>query len=183
MTTEELNPTPLAEQADRSRKEDTAVFDLRARPDIVRNLHPVRFIPTDDPLAKPIPGIGLCLSGGGYRAMLFHLGTLWRLNELGLMRKLVRISSVSGGSITAALLGLRWNSLTFNAADVATNLEPLVVLPIRKLAGRTVDIGAVLRGKLLPWTNVADEMTAVYRKYLYGNATLQDLPSDTEGPR
>ena len=31
----------------------------------------------------PAPGIGLCLSGGGYRAMLFHLGVLWRLAELG----------------------------------------------------------------------------------------------------
>jgi hypothetical protein len=28
-------------------------------------------------------GIGLCLSGGGYRAMLFHLGVVWRLAELG----------------------------------------------------------------------------------------------------
>jgi NTE family protein len=25
--------------------------------------------------------MGLCVSGGGYRAMLFHLGTLCRLNE------------------------------------------------------------------------------------------------------
>ena len=31
------------------------------------------------------PGIALCLSGGGYRAMVFHLGALWRLNELGLL--------------------------------------------------------------------------------------------------
>ena len=28
---------------------------------------------------------GLALSGGGYRAMLFHLGALYRLNELGLL--------------------------------------------------------------------------------------------------
>src|SRR5262245_28221555 len=47
------------------------------------------------------PGIALCLSGGGYRAMLFHLGALWRLNEAGLLSQLKRISSVSGGSITA----------------------------------------------------------------------------------
>src|SRR6266849_9529554 len=117
MTTEELNPTPLAEQADRSLKEGAAVFDLRARPDIVENLHPVRFIPSDDPLAKPIPGMGLCLSGGGYRAMLFHLGTLWRLNELGILRKVARVSSVSGGSLTAARLGLMWKKLTFDAAN------------------------------------------------------------------
>lgn len=30
-----------------------------------------------------VSDIALCLSGGGYRAMLFHLGALWRLNELG----------------------------------------------------------------------------------------------------
>ena len=47
----------------------------------------------------PGQGIALCLSGGGYRAMLFHLGTLWRLNELGYLPKLDRVSSVSGGSI------------------------------------------------------------------------------------
>ena len=45
--------------------------------------------------------IGLALSGGGFRATLFHLGTLWRLNELGYLPKLDRISSVSGGSIGA----------------------------------------------------------------------------------
>ena len=33
----------------------------------------------------------LCLSGGGYRAMLFHVGTLWRLNELAYLQKLRRI--------------------------------------------------------------------------------------------
>jgi len=56
----------------------------------------------------PRPGSALCLSGGGYRAMLFHLGTLWRLNQLGFLRKLARVSSVSGGSITAGVLGLAY---------------------------------------------------------------------------
>ena len=44
------------------------------------------------------PRTALCLSGGGYRAMLFHLGTLWRLNDGALLRIRDRISSVSGGS-------------------------------------------------------------------------------------
>lgn len=60
---------------------------------------------TDDK-DKPISGIALCLSGGGYRAMLFHLGALWRLNEWGYLPQLNRISSVSGGSITAAVLAM-----------------------------------------------------------------------------
>ena len=60
----------------------------------------------DDP-GRPQPGTALCLSGGGYRAMVFHLGALWRLNELGYLPRLDRISSVSGGSITAGVLGLK----------------------------------------------------------------------------
>src|SRR3989337_4461384 len=53
-------------------------------------------------------GIGICLSGGGYRATLFHMGALRRLNELGVLahRDLRTISSVSGGSITSAFLAL-----------------------------------------------------------------------------
>jgi NTE family protein len=49
-------------------------------------------------------GIGLCLSGGGYRATLFHLGALRRLDELGVLShsEFRTISSVSGGSIAAA---------------------------------------------------------------------------------
>ena len=52
--------------------------------------------------------IGLCLSGGGYRAMIYHVGAIIRLNELGFLPRLSEIASVSGGSITAGLLALRW---------------------------------------------------------------------------
>ena len=77
------------------------------------NLQPVRQIPGDEN-KQPLPGIALCLSGGGYRAMIFHLGSLWRLNEAGLLKKLTRVSSVSGGSITAGMLGLQWKKLIFD---------------------------------------------------------------------
>ena len=36
---------------------------------------PVQTIPTDPAVDSPEPGVALCLSGGGYRAMLFHVGT------------------------------------------------------------------------------------------------------------
>jgi len=61
-----------------------------------------------EPIAAPKRDVGLCLSGGGYRAAVFHLGSLIRLNEAGLLRRLRTVSSVSGGSIIAGLLGLRW---------------------------------------------------------------------------
>ena len=46
--------------------------------------------------------IGLGLSGGGFRASIFHLGVILRLEELGIMPQVEVISSVSGGSIIAA---------------------------------------------------------------------------------
>lgn len=49
-------------------------------------------------------GAWLVLSGGGYRATLFHLGALRRLNELGLLHRMDVISSVSGGREVAPFL-------------------------------------------------------------------------------
>lgn len=46
--------------------------------------------------------IGVALSGGGYRAAAYHLGTLRALHNLGLLSDVDVISSVSGGSIIAA---------------------------------------------------------------------------------
>ena len=40
---------------------------------------------------QPETGTALCLSGGGYRAMIFHLGVLWRLYEPARLKSLKRI--------------------------------------------------------------------------------------------
>jgi NTE family protein len=122
-------------------------------------------------------GIGLCLSGGGYRAMLFHIGTLWRLYDAGILGRVQRISSVSGGSITAGMLGLRWGHLSFRPAAAGDDFVPQVVEPIRRLAGETVDVWSAIGGVLLPGT-VGDRIAKVYADRLYGQATLQDLPDD-----
>lgn len=143
------------------------------------NLHPVRDTGGD----APQPGLALCLSGGGYRAMVFHLGALWRLNELGLLRGLKRVSSVSGGSITAGYLGYKWKRLAFDTRNVATNLLKEVISPVLALAGHTVDVPAVVGGSLSPFRTITDDVADAYRKHLFANATLQDLPSDNEGPR
>lgn len=126
-------------------------------------------------------GIGLCLSGGGYRAMLFHLGSLWRLNETGLMQGLQRVSSVSGGSITAGMLGKAWGELTFEDG-VATNFDTKVVTPIRALAGKTLDVKSVLGG-VFGRGSASERVADAYRDALFGDATLQALPKAGEGPR
>jgi len=46
--------------------------------------------------------IGLSLSGGGYRATAFHLGTLNKLQEMNILQRTEVISAISGGSITGA---------------------------------------------------------------------------------
>jgi NTE family protein len=122
-------------------------------------------------------GTALCLSGGGYRAMLFHLGALWYLNEQRLLGRIARFSSVSGGSITSAVLGWKWRRLQFDDGGRATNFATEVGAPIRELASVTIDTRAVLRG-LLPFDSIGDRLTAFYRERLFGDATLQDLPEE-----
>lgn len=140
-------------------------------------VEPVQYLPNEMP--QPLEeGIALCLSGGGYRAMLFHAGSIWRLNELGFLPKLKRISSVSGGSITAGVLAMNWNKLNFKD-DIAQNFESEVINPIKHLASRTIDIPAVIFGTLL-LGRVGNRIAASYRRHLFGRKTLQDI---TDNPR
>src|SRR3954452_7636148 len=143
-------------------------------------LEPVSVIDVNTDATQPQEGIAMCLSGGGYRAMVFHLGALIRLNEIGLLQKLNRVSSVSGGSITSGTLAVKWRELQFDN-DSAKNLIELVVKPIRSLAERTIDIGSILGGILTPGVSVSDKIVKAYRTFLFGDYTLQDLPDDTQG--
>jgi NTE family protein len=120
-------------------------------------------------------GEALCLSGGGYRAMLFHLGVLWRLEQLGVLARVKRVSSVSGGSITAAKLALAWPEVRPGTPGAVDRLVEAVVKPVRALAGRTLDADAIVGGIFLPGS-IGERIAAAYRKHLFGDATLQDLP-------
>jgi NTE family protein len=131
-------------------------------------------VETDEP-ERLEPGVALCLSGGGYRAMLFHVGAIWRLNELRYLPKLDRVSSVSGGSITAGALGMNWSRLQFDDDGFAGNLDEQFVQPIRSIASKTIDMGAVFGGILLPGT-ISDRVAGAYRKHVFGHTGLQDLP-------
>jgi NTE family protein len=119
------------------------------------------------------------MSGGGFRATLFHLGSVWRLNDLGYLQKLNRVCSVSGGSITAAMLGYRWKRLTFDGNGIATNFREEIAVPLRAFCSRNIDALSVL-GRAV---RLFKSLDAQYRDHLFGTASLQDLPSDREGPR
>lgn len=115
-------------------------------------------------------GIGIALSGGGYRAMLFHLGAMLRLFESGVLSQSARVSSVSGGSITAAKVALELHQLKSREDFMES-----VATPIRKLASTTVDATSIAAGVLLPGS-VSDRVARAYDKLLFHGATLQQLP-------
>lgn len=160
---------------------------------------PVTRTPADIAAPRaPDRGIAICLSGGGYRAMLFHVGALWRLQELryldctatapraGDLGPLARLSSVSGGSITAAQLGLRWSACKTNDPNQQNRRDAFVrevVAPIRNLAGESIagfDAGGVLAiiGAIVLPGSVNDYVAHCYSKHLYGDANLQTLPDE-----
>ena len=158
------------------------------RTDLERAAAPVQKHPSASPRdreeRRPQEGIALCLSGGGYRAMLFHLGALWRLNDTGYLHRLDRVSSVSGGSIIAGVLALNWEHLAFDDAGIATNFDGRIVTSVRTMAGRTIDWQAILLGTLLPGT-AGQRLAAAYRKHLFGSAAYSSslrIPSSSSTP-
>ena len=102
-------------------------------------------------------GTALCLSGGGYRAALFHLGAVRRLNELGVLGRLDTVSSVSGGSIVANLLAdPRLGFPQHGSGGEVQGFDACVADPLRSLASRNVRTPALL-SKLKPWKWLAPD--------------------------
>jgi len=125
---------------------------------------------------KAQPGIGIALSGGGFRAMLFHAGALARMNELGLLSRAKRIASVSGGSITSGYLAVKWRDLgNADANGVFPDFQAAVVEPILTFSRQKIDIVDALTG-LLPWESASGEVAKSYNSALFHERTLQDTP-------
>jgi NTE family protein len=118
-------------------------------------------------------GIGIALSGGGFRAVLFHVGSLRRLVELNILTRLGRVSSISGGSIVAGRLAQMWTKLS--AAPTVDNYEQMVGIPLRKFCRRSVDERAIVEGIFSPFTSAGEEIEQAYAKHLF-NLRLDQLP-------
>ena len=74
--------------------------------------------------------IGLALSGGGFRALVFHLGVLARLAEEDQLENVTYLSTVSGGSLAAGLIvaanGYTWPTSTEYLEDVLPRVRSQV---------------------------------------------------------
>jgi len=76
---------------------------------------------------------GLALSGGGYRASLFHLGALRRLNEIGWLNKIDRITAVSGGSLLVGYLLSNCPEVFNRSKNISSNdWQKLVSNPVHR---------------------------------------------------
>jgi NTE family protein len=82
------------------------------------------------------PKIGLALSGGGSRAIAFHLGCLRALNRLGLLDRVAVLSTVSGGSVIGAYFHAHQGDFPSFEAKIRAVLAQGLVKPMcRKFFG------------------------------------------------
>ena len=132
-------------------------------------------VPKEKPDYFDAKAIGLSMSGGGYRATLFHAGVVIRLNEWGLLPHIDRISSVSGGSITAGILATAWKDLAFDDKGVATNLKEKFTDRIIAATQLSIDVKTGFAG-FLPFVSAGNWLAGTYDKRIFGHALLRDLP-------
>lgn len=93
--------------------------------------------------------IGLALSGGGYRAAAFHLGTLKKLNDLRVLQNVDIISTISGGSITGAAWCLHdgsYDSFHQQMINTLTQKSVLSFIFRSKIFIRTILFGIMFIG-------------------------------------
>jgi NTE family protein len=95
-------------------------------------------------------GLALCLSGGGFRSTLFHLGALRRLNELGVLSQVDTFSTVSGGSILSALLAAECKKSWPKRGEVMADWDGRITNPIRCFARQDIRTIPIVK-RLLPW--------------------------------
>jgi predicted acylesterase/phospholipase RssA len=133
--------------------------------------------------------IGLALSGGGFRATLFHLGLVRFLRDAGILRQVTHVTSVSGGSIMAAHLALNWDRYNGSAEDfdqAASQLLDFIRLDVRNRIVRQFPLGLVVRWprRLLGLSNRQLTRTGLlerrYEKHLYGDKSMFELPESPE---
>ncbi len=126
------------------------------------------------PSEKKIPdSVGLSLSGGGFRATLFHIGAIRRLNEFGILPKLTTVSSVSGGSILNGFLATRLSSPLRNGI---ADFDSGVSKPVRQFCSLDIRRWIALE-VVIPGTHNSSGLAKQYDEHLTSGKLLKDIPA------
>jgi len=124
-----------------------------------------------------VASLGLCLSGGGFRAAFYGLGALRYLAEAGHLAQLKAVSSVSGGSIASGMLADRWQAFERAGATVDSFLAT-VDAPFRQTVTTKNLRNAWLRRALLhPRAGRGDALAHTLASTLYEHEHVADLPA------
>ncbi len=126
------------------------------------------------------PNIALALSGGGFRATLFHLGVVRYLRSTNQLQRVRHIASVSGGSILAAHLATNWSLYTGSAEDFNRASEALLKFTARDVRGRIVRripwlMGRRLLPRFLPIPRNTTDLLVRELRRLYKDINLADI--------
>jgi predicted acylesterase/phospholipase RssA len=116
--------------------------------------------------------VGLGLSGGGFRASLFHIGVLARLAEVDMLRHVEVLSCVSGGSIIGAHYYLEVRKLLQEKADKQITREDYIAI-IKRLQD---DFLAGVRQNIR--TRVAASLKANLKMIVFGNYSRSERVGD-----
>ena len=155
-----------------------------------------------DKATSPSLRIGLALSGGGFRASLFHLGVIRRLEELGLMKRVHTISAVSGGSIIAAYYVVEMEKRLRQRRDKVKSPQDLDKVRLKifeeiaccffkaldhNLRSRALVFSPFYHPilwikSLWPTLSRSDIMQKEYDRWFYHDETLDQMPSVTLPP-
>jgi NTE family protein len=128
-----------------------------------------------------VASIALALSGGGVRAIAFHLGVLRVLAERRLLEQVCRVSTVSGGSLLMGLLfheaAMRWPSSEIFVESIYPRLR-------EHLCERSMQWGAARQlMRPLNWRFVlsrANLLAAALREEWGIAERLSDIPASPE---
>ncbi len=127
--------------------------------------------------------VALALSGGGFRATLFHLGVISFLHDNGLLPQVQSVSAVSGGSVLGAHLVLNWERYVGNASSFDGAANEIVAFVSSDVRGRIIRRWILAWLTLIPrlfrrgkWT-FTSLLQAEYRR-LFKGAKLRDLRTD-----
>lgn len=148
---------PAEWQLESSARQLAGIARLRYPPeDLDKALEPLSpLVGATAARAMLIGKVGLALSGGGFRAALFHVGVLARLAELDVLRHVEALSCVSGGSILGALYYLELRRKLTETPDARM--------------GRDAYIGLV--------RTIQDKLITALKRDIRTRAMIRSLPS------
>lgn len=122
--------------------------------------------------------LGLALSGGGFRASFYHIGVLARMAELGMLKHVESISTVSGGSIVGAAYYILLKNLLesktdaeitdFDYVELIQKLEKHFLSAVQKnLRLQTFACICKNMRMALPNYSRSDAVGELYERYIY----------------